>query len=272
MIFPSSNGLATNFSLTDPAALAFDNADKLYIGESSYVLGVDTNDMLTVLAGNGGPAPAGLYQYGGAATNAPFGDVEAVTVDSVGNYYIADNLDSDILAVDTNGIIRTLVGGKPYLGAYGFSGDGGASTNARIENPQGLAVDAIGNLYISANNRIRKVSFSNLPTLALSNVNTNNAGSYDVIVTSPSGSVTSRVVTLSVLQRPSISLAPGGITTLHFLAVPGQRMCVQTATNFGSSINWMSIFTNSADASGVLQFVDSNAFQFQSRFYRLSVP
>jgi hypothetical protein len=55
--------------------------------------------------------------------------------------------------VGTNGIITTVAG----TNAAGFSGDGGAAANAELSSPQGVAVDASGNLFIadSLNNRIR---------------------------------------------------------------------------------------------------------------------
>ena len=56
------------------------------------------------------------------------------------------------------GIISTVAGN----GTAGYSGDGGAATSAEINLTNGLAVDSIGNLYISdtSNNRIRKVTTS----------------------------------------------------------------------------------------------------------------
>jgi sugar lactone lactonase YvrE len=44
-------------------------------------------------------------------------------------------------------------------GTSGFSGDDVLATQAQLGNPQGLAVDAIGNLYIadSSNQRVRRV-------------------------------------------------------------------------------------------------------------------
>jgi hypothetical protein len=57
--------------------------------------------------------------------------------------------------VDTGGTISTVAGN----GKYGFSGDGGAATQASLSDPTGVAVDGAGNLYIvdRGNQRIRKV-------------------------------------------------------------------------------------------------------------------
>jgi hypothetical protein len=71
-----------------------------------------------------------------------------------------------------------------------------------------VVVDGSGNLFIadSGNNRIRKVSIAagtTLPTLTLDNVSAGNVGDYQVIITSPYGSVTSAVAVLTVLLPPS---------------------------------------------------------------------
>ncbi len=57
--------------------------------------------------------------------------------------------------VYAGGIITTVAGN----GTQGFSGDGGLATVAQLYGPTGIAVDSIGNLYISdgADERIRKV-------------------------------------------------------------------------------------------------------------------
>ena len=85
-------------------------------------------------------------------------------------------------------------------GLTGYSGDGGAATNAELNYPEGVAVDATGNLFIADyyNNRIRKVVIQG-PTLVLNDVGFGNAGAYDVVVSSPYGSVTSSVVNLTII-------------------------------------------------------------------------
>src|SRR5262245_58749373 len=62
----------------------------------------------------------------------------------------------------TAAIIRTPAGS----GVFGFGGDGGPATNARFSNPNGVAVDGAGNLYIADlfNDRIRKVDTNGVIT------------------------------------------------------------------------------------------------------------
>ena len=92
---------------------------------------------------------------GGAAISAALQNPNGVTVDSAGNLYIADSLNSRIRRVDAAGNISTIAG----TGTGGFSGDGGAATSAQINFPNGLAVDSAGNLYFADENshRIRRV-------------------------------------------------------------------------------------------------------------------
>ena len=88
-----------------------------------------------------------------------------------------------------NRIIITVAGN----GTWGCSGDGGTATNASLNHPGCGVVDPSGNLFIadSENNRIRKVTRNQGPTLALTNVIAANAGSYQLVVTSPGGSAAS---------------------------------------------------------------------------------
>jgi sugar lactone lactonase YvrE len=78
-----------------------------------------------------------------------------LAVDTGGNLFVADAGSYRIRKVAPDGTITTVAGN----GTRGFSGDGGPATEAQLE-PQGVAVDGAGNLFIAdfVNNRIRKVS------------------------------------------------------------------------------------------------------------------
>ena len=79
---------------------------------------------------------------GGAATNASLLILNGLALDTFGNLYIADAGNGRIRKVDINGIITTVAG----KGNFGYSGDGGAATNAGLYYPQCVAFDAPGNL------------------------------------------------------------------------------------------------------------------------------
>jgi sugar lactone lactonase YvrE len=64
----------------------------------------------------------------------------------------------------SGGNLSTIAGN----GTGGFLGDGAAATSAELSNPQGVAVDGSGNVYIAdtGNSRIRKVEGSTISTVA----------------------------------------------------------------------------------------------------------
>ena len=82
---------------------------------------------------------------------------ECVVVDTLGNLYIADTVNSRIRKVTkTTGIITTIAG----TGEIGYNGDNIAATSATLYFPSGIAVDLTGDIYIAdtSNNRLRIVS------------------------------------------------------------------------------------------------------------------
>lgn len=110
--------------------------------------------VISTTAGNG------LIPFSGeglAATSASVG-VSAIALDPSGNTYIADVVSNKVLKVSTAGTITTFAG----TGAFAFAGDGGPAARASVFNPNGVAADGQGNVYIadSTNNRVRKVNAS----------------------------------------------------------------------------------------------------------------
>jgi sugar lactone lactonase YvrE len=112
------------------------------------------NRLIKTVAGNGSSIDSG---NGGLATNAGLNIPDGVALDSLGNLYISDSGSGTIRKVNASGMITTYAG----KGSVGLpAGDGGPATNASIRNPNGVAIDAAGNLFIADNSggQVRKVN------------------------------------------------------------------------------------------------------------------
>ena len=150
---------ATAAQLSYPYSVALDAAGNLYIADSnnSVIRKMDhSTGIITTVAGDG---TTGYGGDGGPATTAQLGAPFDVALDAAGNLYIADYLNYRIRKVDhSTGIITTVAGD----GNYAYGGDGGPASAAQLSFPAGLALDAVGNLYIADffNNAIRKVDHS----------------------------------------------------------------------------------------------------------------
>ncbi len=103
-----------------------------------------------------GTGTSGFAGDGAAATSAQLSFPMAIARGSNGTLYIADTFNQRIRSVQTDGVIRTVVG----TGTIGYGGDTGAATAALIASPYGVAVDTAGNLYFAdtRSHIIRKVS------------------------------------------------------------------------------------------------------------------
>jgi trimeric autotransporter adhesin len=159
-------GSAITASLHNPSGIYIDVHKNIYVVEYSgnRVRKIDTSGTITTFAGNG---IAGYSGDGGPATNASFNTPIDIVADNSGNMYIVDNVNQRIRKVDTYGIITTFAGN----GIRTYGGDGGPATGASLQDPDRIAVDNTGNVYIADadNNVVRKVNSAGIITTVVGN-------------------------------------------------------------------------------------------------------
>ncbi len=163
--FYGDGGLADTAHMSIPGGVAVDRHNNVYFCDynNQVVRKVDGAGIITTIAGTAGVT--GFFGDGGPATSAKFNYPLGITVDSLGNLFVADQHNNRIRKISTSGIISTVVG----TGTSGFSGDLGPATAADISLPNYVRMDSVGNLYITDNghHRIRKVdAFGIINTIA----------------------------------------------------------------------------------------------------------
>lgn len=147
-------GPSSTQTLVYPNGLALDRDGNLFISDigTHRVLKLDRDQRLTVVAGTG---EGGFGGDGGPATDAKLFAPMDLAFDADGNLLVADSYNHRIRRVDTLGVITTIAGGgkAPYP-----DGDA-AATSVALNNPQGIALDGDGNLFIADtyNHVVRRV-------------------------------------------------------------------------------------------------------------------
>ena len=161
-VAPAAPILALDAALVGPIGIVVDKAGNVYVSECDWtyaaIVRIDPKGMLTTFAGTTVP---GFTGDGGPATAAQLYCPIGLALEADGSLVFADHVNNRIRRVDTAGIITTIVGngGPAGLDMGSFKGDGGPANEATLQEPYGVAVDGLGNLYVSDrdNNRIRKV-------------------------------------------------------------------------------------------------------------------
>jgi len=161
--FGGDGGPASSATLKFPEGVACDTFGNLYIADHQNFRIRKVNiasGIITTFAGTGSSGDSG---DGGPATAAELFPSDVCFYNN--NLYVSDILYNEIRKIDVSGIITTYAG----TGIGGFSGDGSLATSAQLFQPDGIAIDKVGNLYIAdgGNKRIRKVdTFGIITTIA----------------------------------------------------------------------------------------------------------
>jgi sugar lactone lactonase YvrE len=145
-----------------PSTVVYDASGNLFFADinRNQVFELPLSGALTLIAGNG---TQGFSGDNASATNAELNNPQGLAIGSDGTLYVADTGNQRIRAV-RNGIITTIAG----TGTQGFYGDNATATNATLNTPTALAIDAQNNLLLcdTGNQRIRRIANGIITTIA----------------------------------------------------------------------------------------------------------
>jgi uncharacterized protein (TIGR03437 family) len=148
-------GPAINAQMAFPDGVAVDSGGNVYVADRAahVIREISSGGTISTFGGTG---KNGFSGDGGPAVNAQFNGPTGLALDAAGNLYVADTDNSCIRMISPDGTVVTVAGTNGRT----FSGDGGPASAADLNQPQGVAADAAGNLYIADtfNNRIRMVA------------------------------------------------------------------------------------------------------------------
>lgn len=167
----SADGTDIGASFNAPKGIAVDASGAIYVADSdnNKIRKITALGVVTTFAGSG---ISGMQD--GTGFSASFKTPVGLAIDKEGNLYVTDS-NQKIRKITPAGVVTTLAGS----GNTGSTN--GSSTKASFNQPEGIAVDPKGNVYVADtnNNLIRKISpTGEVSTLAGSGNQGNADGSY----------------------------------------------------------------------------------------------
>lgn len=149
----AANASGASASFYHPMGIAVDSSGNVYIADAgnNQIRKISSSGAVTLLAGSRSKGSAD-----GTGTAASFNSPFGIAVDSSGNIYVADTLNSMIRKISPTGVVSTI----------------GAKNTGKFSQPEGIAVDSNGNVYVSeiSSNSVLKIT----PTGVISTL----AGNY----------------------------------------------------------------------------------------------
>jgi sugar lactone lactonase YvrE len=146
-LFTDGTGIAASFRV--PECITIDAGGNLYVTDYLNIRKITSAGIVTTIAGTGGAGAAN-----GTGTAASFFDVQGIAIDGSGNLFVADLGNNMIRKITSAGVVTTLAGSGT---AQVVDGTG---TAASFNGPQAVAMDKLGNIYVSDSGTIRSVSGS----------------------------------------------------------------------------------------------------------------
>lgn len=155
------DGPAEEAQFTLVSGLAMDRQGQVYATEAVSLRMRGGNQLIRVVSPDGEVSTLTGQRFVTAYADGPlekarFHHPVDIEVDAAGNLFVADSLNHCIRRISPDGMVSTVAGRCGYAGYAD-----GPADEARFNLPQGLALDAEGNIYVAdaRNHRIRKIVF-----------------------------------------------------------------------------------------------------------------
>jgi len=152
-----NEGNALSAEFYGPNGIVVDGQGNVYVADfgNNVIRKITAAGVVSTFAGNG---TAGFVN--GTGTSSEFNNPAGIAIDASGNIYVADHGNNVIRKITSAGVVTTLAGFK--TGGY----INGTGTAAAFDNPNGVAVDATGNVYVAdqGNSAIRKITAAGVVT------------------------------------------------------------------------------------------------------------
>jgi sugar lactone lactonase YvrE len=235
--FEPVDGTGAAASFNDPQGIAADAAGNIFVADTG-------NNLIRKIT------PAGVVTTVAGSATAGFARPSGIAVDTAGNIYVADTFNNEIRKITPAGVVITLAGSTTIGVADGVGAAAG------FYNPQGVAVDAAGNVYVAdgGNCEIRKIT----PT----GVVTTLAGSLSIGSADGPGSSASFYFPQGVALDPAgnIYVADGGNNEIRKITPAGVVTTLAGSTNGMGSANGTGAAASFSGPQGVAVDTAGNVY------------
>ncbi len=155
----SADGTGSSALFNQPSGIALDGATNIYVCDygNNTIREITLAGHVTTIAGSAGVAGS----TNTTGTNALFFHPLGIAADSATNLYVADYGNDLIRKITPAHLVTTLAGSAGVFGS-----NNGTGSAAQFYEPEGVAVDAAGNVYVAdtGNAAIRKITSAGVVT------------------------------------------------------------------------------------------------------------